>query len=124
MVPGASEEYVQAVVSDTAVIHWIQRTTAQRQLTSSVCTGAYILGKAGLLDNKTVTTHWGSTELLQQMTPKARVMEQTRFVDNGKRLYRRASMGPCTPSPGYGVRLTPVLSLKLSSMTTGIPKLV
>ena len=86
IVPGASGDYVQAVVSDTAVIHWIQRTTVQRRLTMSVCTGAYILGKAGLLDNKTVTTHWGSTQMLQQMTPKARVMEQTRFVEDGKLL--------------------------------------
>lgn len=86
VVPGASGEYVQAVVSDTAVIHWIQRTTAGRRLTMSVCTRAYILGKAGLLDNKTVTTHWGSTQMLQQMTPKARVMEQTRFVEDGKLL--------------------------------------
>ncbi len=86
VVPGAGGEYIQAVVADTAVINWIRRTTPQRQLTMSVCTGAYVLGKAGLLDNKTVTTHWGSTQMLQQMTPKARVMEHTRFVEDGKLL--------------------------------------
>lgn len=86
VVPGAADNYVQAVVADTAVVNWIRRTTAQRQLTMSVCTGAFILGKAGLLDNKTVTTHWGSTQLLQQRSPKARVVEQTRFVADGKLL--------------------------------------
>ena len=84
VVPGASGESVRAASSDTATINWIRHTTAQRQLTMSVCTGAYILGKAGLLDNKTVTTHWASTQMLQQMIPKARVMEHTRFVEDGK----------------------------------------
>lgn len=86
IVPGASGDPIQTVTADTAVINWIRRTAPQRQLTMSVCTGAYLLGKAGLLDNKTVTTHWASTQMLQQMTPKARVMEQTRFVEDGNLL--------------------------------------
>ena len=49
----------------------------------SVCTGAYVLGKAGLLNHKTATTHWASTEMLQQMNPTATVMEHTRFVVDG-----------------------------------------
>lgn len=83
IVPGAPPDHVQTVVGDSSVINWIQRTAPGRQLTMSVCTGAYVLGKAGLLDGKTVTTHWAFTDMLQQMTPKARVMEHTRFVDNG-----------------------------------------
>lgn len=80
VVPGGR---VEEVVQDSSVIRWIQATTAGRQLTMSVCTGAYLLGKAGLLDGKTVTTHWGATEMLQRMMPKATVMEHTRFVDEG-----------------------------------------
>lgn len=86
VVPGASGEYVRAATADTSISNWIQRTTPQRQLTMSVCTGAYILGKAGLLDHKTVTTHWASTQMLQQMTPTAKVMEHTRFVEDGSLL--------------------------------------
>lgn len=84
VVPGASPDHIRAAVGDTAVINWIRQTTANRQLTMSVCTGAYILGRANLLDNKTVTTHWASTEMLQQMAPKATVLEHTRFVEDGK----------------------------------------
>ena len=86
VVPGASDDPIRRVTADTAVINWIRRTAPRRQLTMSVCTGAYLLGKAGLLDNKTVTTHWSATQMLQQMTPKARVMEQTRFVEDGNLL--------------------------------------
>ena len=83
VVPGASPDYIRAVIGDSSVMNWIRATTANRQLTMSVCTGAYILGKAGLLDQKTATTHWASTDMLQQMNPGAKVMEHTRFVVDG-----------------------------------------
>ena len=86
VVPGASGEAIRQVLGDTAVIDWIQRTTAGRQLTMSVCTGAYVLAKAGLLAGKTATTHWGSTRMLKQMYPTTNVLENTRFVADGKLL--------------------------------------
>ena len=80
VVPGGR---VDEIAKDSSLINWIRRTTAGRQLTMSVCTGAYILGEAGLLDGRTVTTHWAATQMLQKMMPKATVMEHTRFVDQG-----------------------------------------
>lgn len=50
----------------------------------SVCTGAYYLGKAGLLDNLTVTTFHTAIEDLQKKVPKAKVLRNVRFVDNGR----------------------------------------
>lgn len=86
VVPGASADYVRAVSGDTAVIHWIERTAPKRQLTMSVCTGAYVLNKAGLFAGKTVTTHWASTQTLQQMNAGAKVVEHVRFVEDGNLL--------------------------------------
>ena len=83
VVPGAGSDPIRAVIGDSATMNWIRETTAKRQITMSVCTGAYVLGKAGLLDHKTATTHWASTEMLQQMNPTTTVMEHTRFVVDG-----------------------------------------
>jgi transcriptional regulator GlxA family with amidase domain len=69
--------------NDTAVINWIK----ERQNTDyyfSVCTGAFILGKTGLLDNLTATTFHLSINDLQKALPKTKILSDARFVDNGK----------------------------------------
>lgn len=50
----------------------------------SVCTGALLLSKAGLLDGKQATTWYGFIDRLQEATPKAKILRNTRFVDNGQ----------------------------------------
>jgi len=69
---------------DPDVISWIKDRNPTTQYYFSVCTGAFILGKAGLLDNLTVTTFHESIERLQKAVPTAKVLPDTRFVDNGK----------------------------------------
>lgn len=49
----------------------------------SVCTGAFVLGAAGLLDGRPCTTHWRHADALQQRFPKARVDPDVLFVDDG-----------------------------------------
>ena len=68
---------------DPRVIDWIKKTRGVGSVFMSVCTGAFILAQAGLLDDKNVTTHWGATESLSKKFPKSTVLENTRFVDNG-----------------------------------------
>ncbi len=69
--------------NDPAVISWLKNATTPDYY-FSVCTGAFILGKAGLLDNLTVTTFHKSIEGLKTEVPKAKVLSDVRFVDNGK----------------------------------------
>src|SRR5262249_51743451 len=54
------------------------------ELVLSVCTGALLLAKAGLLDGLESTTHHGAIDLLRQMAPRTTVHTGRRFVDNGK----------------------------------------
>nr|WP_262891992.1 DJ-1/PfpI family protein [Filimonas zeae] len=70
--------------NDSDVIKWIQLRDTATQTYFSVCTGAFILGKAGLLDSLTVTTFHRSIESLQRQVPGARVLPNVRYVDNGR----------------------------------------
>lgn len=69
--------------NDTDVINWVKKQTNVQHY-FSVCTGAFILGKAGLLDGLTVTTFHESIESLQTAVPQAKVLSNVRFVDNGR----------------------------------------
>ncbi len=50
-------------VDNPRLIDWIRAQDAQTELTTSVCTGAFLLGRAGLLEGHRVTTHWGSIDM-------------------------------------------------------------
>lgn len=65
------------------VIDWIAARSAGAELTLSVCTGALLLAKAGLLDGLEATTHWGALDLLAEIAPDVTVQRETRVVDNG-----------------------------------------
>ncbi|WP_109506315.1 GlxA family transcriptional regulator [Nocardioides speluncae] len=50
----------------------------------SVCSGAFTLGEAGLLDGLDCTTHWRYTDELQERFPEARVIPEVLYVDSGQ----------------------------------------
>jgi putative intracellular protease/amidase len=71
------------VYDDAEFFAWAKKASEEAEIAQSVCTGAFVLGKAGLLDNLEVTTHHGSIDRLAQLYPKASVKRGRRFVDNG-----------------------------------------
>lgn len=65
--------------------NWIGQMAETAELVLSVCTGALLLAKAGLLDGLKVTTNRNAIDLLREIAPpSAEVVENVRFVDNGK----------------------------------------
>jgi putative intracellular protease/amidase len=71
-------------LENAKVIRWVQDTSARAEYVMSVCNGAFYLGKAGLLDGLTATTFYGMIDDLKELAPKARVVSDQRFADNGK----------------------------------------
>ncbi len=65
------------------IIEWIRQINLGTTITASVCTGAFLLAKAGLLDRKPATTHWEDISDLTVMFPKVQVVGDPRWVDNG-----------------------------------------
>ena len=76
---GASEREIH----NDNVIEWIRNEMQNVQLMTSVCTGALLLAKAGLLNGKKATTHWGSIEKMQKEFPEVDVQHEVKFVDEG-----------------------------------------
>jgi putative intracellular protease/amidase len=81
VVPGGG---VRAARDSAATLKWVTDTTAQTTHTMSVCNGAFILASAGLLDGLTATTTAGQIDNLRAQYPKTKVVDDRRFVDNGK----------------------------------------
>lgn len=74
----------QGPSKDSALIQWVKGRKETTQFYFSVCTGAFILGRAGLLDGLTATTFHSSIEGLREALPSTKVLAGTRFVDNGR----------------------------------------
>ena len=69
---------------NAVLIDWIRTASEKADLVLSVCTGALLLAKAGLLEGLEATTHHAAIDLLRQTAPKTTVHADRRFVDNGR----------------------------------------
>jgi copper(I)-binding protein/putative intracellular protease/amidase len=81
LIPGGGVTRTQ---EDPNVIKWIQERAKQSEYVVSVCNGAYILARTGLLDGLTATTFYGLLDGLSAVAPKVKVVRDQRYVDNGK----------------------------------------
>jgi transcriptional regulator GlxA family with amidase domain len=67
-----------------AMLEWIRRNSKTADVTMSVCTGAFVLGKAGLLDGLLATTHHNYQDKFAELYPKANLKRGVRFVENDR----------------------------------------
>ena len=66
-----------------AVVEWIKKSSQTTDVTMSVCTGAFVLAKTGLLDRKSATTYHGAFGRFAMKFPNIELKRGARFVENG-----------------------------------------
>lgn len=87
----AGSPHAEDVASNEALQSWLQRQSRQVRRIASVCSGAFVLAAAGLLDGKKVATHWNSAERLAALYPSTQVDPDAIYVKDGK-LYTSAGV--------------------------------
>jgi transcriptional regulator GlxA family with amidase domain len=87
--PPARIVVVGAQAGDPKLAAWLRRRIKESDVVMSVCTGAFQLGKAGLLDGKQATTHHEHYDQCQKSFPKAKLMKGSRFVQSDGYLHGR-----------------------------------
>ncbi len=65
------------------LLDWIAAQDVGTELTTSVCTGAFLLAERGILDGKRATTHWASVDWMRDQYPAVTMLADARFVDEG-----------------------------------------
>ena len=74
----------QAACESDELIGWIKKQSTQVKRVGSICTGAFLLAKAGLLENKKATTHWAYCEKLKLGSDTTNVETDAIYVKQGK----------------------------------------
>jgi transcriptional regulator GlxA family with amidase domain len=71
-------------LENAELLAWLKRIAPRTQRFGSVCTGALILARAGLLSGQRATTHWGSCDELAALAPDCQVERDAIFVESGR----------------------------------------
>ncbi len=85
IIPGSQTNYLLSseFKNETDFFEWLKKLHSQKINICSICTGAYVLGAAGLLDHRKCTTHWKHTDRLRMLYPKAIVADNILFTEQG-----------------------------------------
>jgi transcriptional regulator GlxA family with amidase domain len=76
----------RAQVSNARLITWLRHQGARVDTLTSVCTGSFLLGEAGLLDGRRATTHWRSLDRMADALPATTVERDLHVVEEGNLL--------------------------------------
>ena len=84
MVVPSAEHHLDTDLEDGIMINFVKRVSKNAQFITSHCDGAFVLAKAGLLDNSVSTTFPSDIDAMRKMFPKLDIKKDVLFVHDGK----------------------------------------
>jgi transcriptional regulator GlxA family with amidase domain len=84
LVPALDPDILEHLTLNREAVVWVRRMHAAGADVASACTGAFVLGEAGLLDGHAATTHWAFQDLLRRRYPRVRLRPEAIVVDEGR----------------------------------------
>ena len=75
---------VRAEIDNKILVYWIAERGREAEIVAAVCTGAMLVGKAGLLDGHKATTHWKSLDWMRESFPGVTVIDDLHVVEDGE----------------------------------------
>lgn len=83
LIPGGFQPIIRKLIANTRLIQWITDQMKTVELMTSVCTGAFTLAQAGLLNGKKATTNRKGLDSFRKYFPEVTVIQDQKFVDEG-----------------------------------------
>jgi transcriptional regulator GlxA family with amidase domain len=84
VVPSIDEEVENSLKQNATCVSWLRKCFQQGAHVSSICTGAFVLAAAGILDGKQATTHWYFAEQFKRRFPHILLRDDQVIVDEGR----------------------------------------
>jgi transcriptional regulator GlxA family with amidase domain len=81
IIPSLNHDYKRAVAVNQPLINWVEKQYKHGAAVASICTGAFMLASAGLLDGKNCSTHWVATDDFREMFPKVKLQPDKLITD-------------------------------------------
>lgn len=81
LIPGGNG--TRTVIKDNAIMNWVGQIAPTCEWVTSVCTGAFVLAKAGLLEGRRAATHWATFEEFERLGLKGELVPNVRYVRDG-----------------------------------------
>ncbi len=81
IIPSLNHNYLKTVKLNEAVITWLEQQYKNGAAIASICTGAFLLAAAGLLDGKRCSTHWSAADDFRKMFPNVKLETDQLITD-------------------------------------------
>lgn len=81
IIPSLNHNYNEAIQSNKSMIEWIEKQYKQGAAVASICTGAFLLASAGLLNGRACSTHWAFADKFRNMFPEIKLQPDRLITD-------------------------------------------